>query len=84
MSKPKITREELIEKIVAAIKKVSGISIAPEKYGDNLFALGLDSIKAIQVVNMLEDELDLMIDDAHLPKFTSINAIAAHFDSLNK
>jgi len=82
MSKHEITRDALIEKIVAAIKKVSGISIAPEKYGDNLFALGLDSIKAIQVVNMLEDELDLMIDDAHLPKFTSIDAIAAHFDSL--
>lgn len=82
MSKPEITREALIEKIVAAIKKVSGISIAPEKYGDNLFALGLDSIKAIQVVNMLEDELDLMIDDAHLPKFTSIDAIAAHFDKI--
>jgi len=31
---------------------------------------------------MLEDELDLMIDDAHLPKFTSIDAIAAHFDKI--
>lgn len=82
MEKPEITREQLIEMIVAAIKKVSGINIPPEKYDDNLFALGLDSIKAIQVVNMLEDELDLMIDDAHLPKFTSINAIAAHFDNL--
>jgi len=82
MTKPEITREQLIEMIVRAIKKVSGINIPPEKYGDNLFALGLDSIKAIQVVNMLEDELDLMIDDAHLPKFTSIDAIATHFDNL--
>lgn len=82
MSKPEITREQLIEKIVAAIKKVTGISIQPEKYGENLFQLGMDSIKAIQVVNLLEDELDLMIDDAHLPRFTSIDAIAEHFDNL--
>ncbi|MBU1109328.1 MAG: acyl carrier protein [Candidatus Riflebacteria bacterium] len=82
MSKPEITREQLIEKIVAAISKVAKITIPPEKYGENLFQLGMDSIKAIQVVNILEDELDLMVDDAHLPKFTSIDAIAEHFDNL--
>lgn len=79
MSKPQISREELITKIVETIAKVAKINITPEKYDVNLFALGLDSIKAIQIVNILEDELDLMIDDNDLPKFTSINAIIEYF-----
>lgn len=82
MERPEVSREQLIGKIVDGIRKVTGITIPPEKYGDNLFQLGLDSLKAIQVVNQLEDELDLMIDDIHLQKFTSINAIAEFFDKL--
>lgn len=82
MSKPEISREKLIAMIVEAIAKIAKISITPEKYDKNLFALGLDSIKAIQIANRLEDELDLMIDDSDLPKFTSITAIADYFDRL--
>ena len=46
--------------------------------------LGLDSLKAIQVVNQLEDDLDIMIDDVHLQKFTSIDAIASFFSNFNR
>lgn len=82
MEKPDISREELVQKVVSAIKNVAKIEIPAEKFDENLFSLGLDSIKAIQVVNMLEDDLDIMIDDIHLQKFTSINAIADFFESI--
>ena len=84
MEVPKISREELVERVVAAIRTVAGIEIPPEKYGENLFALGLDSLKAIQVVNALEDDLDIMIDDVHLQKFTSINAVADFFAGVTR
>lgn len=79
MEKVNITQEELIKKVVEAIRGVSGIQISPDKYGENLFDLGLDSLAAIQVVNQLEDELDIMIDDVHLQKFISIDAITKFF-----
>jgi acyl carrier protein len=82
MKRPELCREELVAKVVAAIRAVTGMAIGPEQYGTNLFQLGLDSLKAIQVVNLLEDDLDLMIDDVHLGKFTSIDAIAAFFEGM--
>jgi acyl carrier protein len=84
MKRPDLSREELLDKVVAAIHVVTGISIGPDDYGTNLFQMGLDSLKAIQIVNQLEDDLDLMIDDVNLPKFTSIEAIAAFFENMRE
>ena len=74
-----LTEEELTKNIVEAIHDVAGILITPDKYGISFFFLGLDSLKAIQVVNNLEDRLCIMIDDVHLQKFTSIDAIIKFF-----
>lgn len=82
MEKPKISREALVKKVKDAIKRTAGIDIPPEKHGENLFSLGLDSLKAIQIINALEEDLNIMIDDIHIGKMTSIDAIAAFFESL--
>ena len=77
-----VTRERLVEMVTEAIFEVAKIRIPPDRYGSNLLQLGLDSLKAIQVLNILEDRLDVMIDDSNLRRFTSIDAIADFFDSL--
>jgi len=84
MKQPAISRQRLNELVTETIFKVAKIRIPPDKFGANLFQLGLDSLKAIQVVSDIEDYLDVMIDDSHLRKFTSIDAIADFFDSLPK
>ncbi|MBF0410015.1 MAG: acyl carrier protein [Candidatus Riflebacteria bacterium] len=82
MKRPDITREKLIKTVVEAIFSVAKITVPPEKYGESLFKLGLDSLKAIQVINNIEDSLDVMIDDSELKNLVSINAIANFFESL--
>ena len=82
MKRPDITREELVALITETIFAVAKIQVAPHQFEENLFALGLDSLKAIQMLNQLEDRLDLMIDDSQLKTFTSIKAMADFFDSL--
>jgi len=84
MKRPDISREELVKLVTEAIFATAKITVRPDQYRENLFQLGLDSLKAIQVINTLEDRLDLMIDDSHLRKFTSIEAIADFFESLPK
>lgn len=82
MNRPDLSRDELIDIVTDAIFTVAKLKIAPENYAANLFQLGLDSLKAIQVINSIEDRLDIMIDDSQLKRFTSINAIADFFESL--
>ncbi|HOT29278.1 MAG TPA: acyl carrier protein [Candidatus Ozemobacteraceae bacterium] len=82
MKRPDITREELVALITETLFDVARIKVAPHQYEENLFALGLDSLKAIQMLNQLEDRLDLMIDDSKLKTFTSIKAMTDFFDSL--
>lgn len=84
MKRPALSRDELVTIVLEGIATVTRLRIPPERYGDDLFALGLDSLKAIQVVNFIEDRLDIMIDDSELKRFTSINAIADFFESLPK
>ncbi|MBF0545608.1 MAG: acyl carrier protein [Candidatus Riflebacteria bacterium] len=84
MKRPNISREELIKLITETLFTVAKIKISPQQYEQNLFALGLDSLKAIQMLNLLEDRLDIMIDDSNLQTFTSIKAITDFFDSLPK
>ncbi len=78
----KITKEELLQLVIDTIFKTTKIIITEKDYDTNLLQLGIDSIKAIQIVNDLEDELDIMIDDSNLKYFVTINAIAEFFDSL--
>lgn len=84
MNPPALTREQLIALVTETIFEVAKIRIPPDQYGADLFQLGLDSLKAIQVVNNLEDRLDVMIDDSHLRRLTSIHAIAAFFETLSR
>lgn len=82
MKRPEIARQELVTLIVDTLFAVAKIRVEPHQYEENLFALGLDSLKAIQMLNQLEDRLDLMIDDSQLKTFTSIKAMTDFFDSL--
>ncbi|MFZ2955739.1 MAG: acyl carrier protein [Candidatus Ozemobacteraceae bacterium] len=84
MKRPEISREELITLITETLFTVAKIKLSPQQYEENLFSLGLDSLKAIQMLNNLEDRLDVMIDDSNLQTFTSIKAITDFFDSLPK
>jgi len=84
MKRPDISREELIKTVLESIESVSKIRIPPEKFRENLFSLGLDSLKAIQVINLIEDKLDIMIDDSELKNLTSIDAIVDFFEALPK
>lgn len=77
-------RAALTDLLAATIRDVAGIAIPKERYGDDLFRLGLDSVKAIEIVNRMEDALDLLVDDADLRKFVSIEAIADHFEGLRR
>jgi acyl carrier protein len=82
MRRPDLTRQQLIDLVTETILAVTRLPITPDQYDRNLMELGLDSLKAIQVVNTLEDRLDLMIDDSNLRRFTTINAIADFFEGL--
>lgn len=82
MTRPSPSRPELIQLLVNTIREVAKIDILPDEYGDNLFGLGLDSVKAIEIINRMEDALDCLVDDAHLRRFTSIQAIAEYFEAL--
>lgn len=82
MGAPKLGRPDLVRLVVDTIRDVTGIEIAPDQHAESLFALGLDSIKAIEIINRMEDALDLLIDDTHLRRFTSIDAIAEYFEAL--
>lgn len=82
MGASKLARPELIRLVVDTIRDVTGIQIAAHQHGQSLFELGLDSIKAIEIINRMEDALDLLIDDTHLRRFTSIDAIADYFEAL--
>lgn len=79
-----MSRADLTDLLVATIREVSGVAIPPERYGEDLFRLGLDSVKAIEIVNRMEDALDLLVDDADLRKFVSIDAIADHFEGMRR
>lgn len=82
MNRPDISRDELIAIVTRALADVARLRVGPDQYGENLFQLGLDSLTAISVINRIEEDLDLMIDDSWLKRFTSINAIADFFENL--
>lgn len=75
---------EILEAVIRAIEKAAGTTITEDMHDTSLFALGLDSIKAIQIVNDLEDSLDIVIDDSNLPKFTTIANIAAFISGMGR
>lgn len=75
-------KEETLALVLATIERVGKIKLTEAQYDDNLLRLGIDSIKAIQVINDLEDELDVVIDDSQLRHFTSIRAIAAYIETM--
>lgn len=73
---------EILDAVIKAIEKAAKIEITEQMYDTNLFSMGLDSIKAIQIVNDLEDTLDIVIDDSNLPKFTTISNIAGFISKM--
>jgi acyl carrier protein len=76
------TKDELLQLVIKTISEVAKIEITENQYEENLLTLGVDSIKAIQIVNELEDELDIMIDDSNLKYFNSIQAIADFIENM--
>ncbi|MBF0502679.1 MAG: acyl carrier protein [Candidatus Riflebacteria bacterium] len=82
MKRPSVSRDELVAMVVDTFFSVAKIHVSEDRFDENLFHLGLDSLKAIQVINSIEERLDVMIDDSHLRKLTSIRAIADFFEAL--
>lgn len=71
---PELTLEDhsLIKKIVCGV-----LEISPEQLTDTTAFEdhGIDSVRAIEIITILEDELDVTIDLSELERITSLDRV---------
>lgn len=79
-----MTKEQLLESLLASIKENAQIEIKKEDFNKPLVSMGIDSLYAVEIANDLEEALDVVIDDRDIAKFTSVNAILNYFESTAK
>lgn len=77
-----MNQENVIKEILADVFKISKEEMDRVQKNESLIDLGLDSIKAIEMVVRLEDYFDLMIsdDDLFIEKISTIKDIMQVID----
>lgn len=74
--------EEEIKKIVSEITEVPIDKIAPDT--DFFTDLGVDSLKAIEIVAALEKKYRVVVPEKDIPKIRTINQILEYTKGLKK
>ena len=78
------TNDQTIEQTVMSIMQdITGLSadeIIPDKHFYE--ELGIDSIKGIELVVVLQEKYQIQLDDTVLPKMTSIKAVARELEQI--
>lgn len=77
-------REEMISQLRAELRRIQ--PLLPEHWPANaLFQsdLGLDSLDLVELVARIEQQHGLLIDDADLPNFVSLDAVADYLSTRN-
>jgi len=75
-----VTKEEILDIINNAI---DGDAIDPRQSDDDLFELGMDSIKFIQIIVEIEETFECEIPDSKL-LITELNTVQKIFDVLQE
>lgn len=77
-----MNKDEILNHIIAFIKKNADVTVEQKDYDSDLTELGVDSIFALELANEMEELLDIVIDDRDIEKLRSINSIMEYFQAI--
>lgn len=66
---------DMRERICREIEYMAGLGKGELGYSDNIWERGIDSLTAIQLVAMLENEYDVSIPDDRIRDMVSVDAV---------
>jgi acyl carrier protein len=75
-----VSKEELIRILLVSIRERTGMEISEDQFDEDLITLGVDSIRAIEIANDMEDALGILIDDREIVGFRTVNVIGDYFE----